>query len=113
MRNSILTIVILVSLACKTKNDQKLVKLNYGKDTLVEVMQDLQVAEQAVKTFDYKLQDSIKNRYYTQILEIYNLDSTRLNQDLKNIVSDKDLYLEYQSEVVDSLKAKQKKRNIE
>jgi hypothetical protein len=110
IRNKILILVsILLFFSCGYKEQNtKTVALKMSEDSLVSIMVDLQIADQAVKVADIKSRDSMKHLYFNQMLRIYNIDSAFLYENLNLLQEDKDLYLRLQTRVVDTLKVMEK-----
>lgn len=96
-----LLMVLIAYVSCNQK--QGLEKLNYDKETLRKVMQDLYISSEAIKKIDLNVQDSMASIYKSDIERIHGIDMTLYEKDLKFLIQHPELYTEIHKEVRDSL----------
>jgi hypothetical protein len=91
-------------ISCEGDKQSESIPFTISEDSLVMIMIDLQIADQAIKVADPKSRDSMRHLYASQLLEIYGIDSLKLATNLNLLKNDKKIFEEIQTRVVDSLK---------
>lgn len=100
----ILAIALTISLVSCGKKPKA--KLGPEHDLAIAVIQDMYVAEAVLAKTNVSIKDSMAGVYRQQILQMHNLDSTRLEIILRDIKDDIDLYYLVQDAAINGLKPK-------
>lgn len=78
-------------------------------DKLLNVLVDLHIAEGATQRFSTQEQDSVKNMFLTQILEIHHIRKGQIDSTLEKLYQQPERYQAMQSSVLDSMRNLEKK----
>lgn len=82
--------------------------LNYNEEELVDYLADLSLMEALLEYYPRSAQDSIESTLKINIIKRRDLDSLRVNQDVKRITSDPELtvyYFNLVKEKLDSMRS--------
>lgn len=93
--------IFFVLVGCNQKQDFE--KLNYDRETIRKVMQDLYIASEAIKKMDPNVQDSMASIYKSEIERIHDISMALYEKDLNFLIQHPGLYTEIHKEVRDSL----------
>lgn len=97
--------IVLLS-ACEEKKYQPLIDEN----VMVNVVADLQLAEEALKKSPQAQKDSLKILYKQQILQIHNIEEDLLEIELLNMKDHPDYFKDFFDKVVERLEVLENKK---
>ena len=104
------SLLLIGLLGCSEPSQQTIEKkLPLSKDSLIDLLIDLYVADAAVSSTYYKSKDSVRNIYQAQLQKIYNLSIDKIDTIQMILNSDPDYNRKIQKEVLDSLKNLEKR----
>ncbi len=100
---------LLFFFSCNEVSKTEELNLTLDRDSLINILVDLEIADQAARTYPRNKRDSVKNVFIDQVLEIHKVDSLQMSKEFLALQTNKRGYLKIQEEVAAKLDSLSKK----